>query len=52
MFVKTTKEIAIYVGSKLSCGTDTKLSIEAMLVVALTKPTDPAAGCSKTDEKI
>ena len=52
MFVKTTKEIAIYAGSKLSYGTDAKLSIEAMSKVTIVKPTDPAKDCSKTDEKI
>ena len=37
MFVKTTKEIAIYAGSKLSYGTDAKLSIEAMSKVTIVK---------------
>ena len=52
IFVKTTKEIAIYAGSKLPCGTDTKLSIVTMSVITLEKPTDPIEDCSKTDEKI
>jgi hypothetical protein len=52
MYVRTTKEIAIYAGSKLKFGNDTKLSIESMTKITLPKPVDPPKNADMTDTKI
>jgi hypothetical protein len=52
LYAQTNKEIAIYAGSKLTCGNDTKLSLESMAKVKLVKPKDPPDDAGKTDLKI
>ena len=52
MFVATKKEIAEYVGREYTFGGDARLAVEELEKPTLTKPSDPPANASKTDEKI
>jgi hypothetical protein len=52
LFVKTTKEIALYVGRMYTYGGDIKIAIESLAMPTLKVPTDLAAGATKTKELI
>jgi hypothetical protein len=52
LFIKTTKEIALYVSRTYTYGGDIKIAIESLAMPTLKVPTDPAAGDTKTEELI
>ena len=52
IFVKTTKEIAEYVGRTFKKGSDARLAIENLSLPVLTIPKDPADDKSKTPTRI
>jgi hypothetical protein len=52
IFVKTTKEIAEYVGSNFKYGSDARLAIENLSLPTLVKPADPTTNATKTQIRI
>jgi hypothetical protein len=51
-FVKTTKEIAEYVGRTFKYGSDARLAVENLSMPVMTEPNDPADTASKTQVRI
>jgi hypothetical protein len=52
LFVKTTKEIALYVGQTYTYGGDIKIAVKSLAMPTLKLAMDPAAGATKTEELI
>jgi hypothetical protein len=52
LFIKTTKEITLYVGRTYTYGGDIKIAVESLAMPTLKVPTDPAAEATKTEELI
>ena len=53
MFIKTTKEVAEFVGRTYKYGGDIRLAVENLLQVPnIAEPYDPPAGASRTQERI
>ena len=50
--MKTTKEIAEFIGRTYKYGMDTRLSIENLEIVTTEKPEDPKDDATKTDMRI
>ena len=51
-YMKTTREIAEYVGRTYKYGGDIRLAVETLTVPTFEVPTDPAAGASRTEVRI
>ena len=51
-YMKTTREIAEYVGRTYKYGGDVRLAVETLTIPTFPVPTDPAAGASRTDIRI
>eukprot|EP00978_Attheya_sp_CCMP212_P038666 scaffold193831_cov29-Attheya_sp.AAC.2 len=47
MYVKTTNEIAEYVGTNFTYGNDTKIAVKQLTIPVLTVPADPPAGAGR-----
>jgi len=52
LFVKTTKEVAEYVGRTYKYGGDIWLAVENLELSIINKPSDPPAGATRTQECI
>ena len=52
MFVKTTKEVAEYVGRTYKYGGDIRLAVEDLKLPIINEPSDPPAGATRTQERI
>ena len=52
MFIKTTKEVAEFVGRTYKYGGDIRLAVENLQVPNIAEPYDPPAGASRTQERI
>ena len=51
-FIKTTREIAEYVGRAYKYGGDARLAVETLTIPRIVTPPDPAEGASKGEERI
>jgi hypothetical protein len=52
VFVKTTKEISKYVGSKFKYGSDVRLTIKNLEMPVMVEPTNPTAAATMTQLRI
>ncbi len=52
VYVKTTKEIAEYVGHTYKYGSDARLAVENLELPTIPEPNDPATGASATKRRI
>jgi hypothetical protein len=51
-YMKTTREIAEYVGRTYKYGGDVRLAVETLIIPTFPIPTDPAEGASRTEVRI
>jgi hypothetical protein len=51
-YTKTTREIAEYVGRTFKFGNDARLAVEFLAPPLFTPPSDPAAGATKSEQRI
>jgi hypothetical protein len=51
-FMKTTREIAEYVGRTYKYGGDARLAVETLGMPAITMPADPAVGATRGEERL